>query len=64
MPDDLIYYASTINGNALSDEVYKTTIYLDNLSTHFNDGDIITKKELLSKKLIKENDYVVIKGKI
>ena len=63
LPDDLIYYASTINGNALSDEVYKTTIYLDNLSTHFNDGDIITKKELLSKKLIKENDYVVIKGR-
>ena len=63
LPDDLIYYASSINGNALSDEVYKTTIYLDNLCSHFNDGDIITKKELVSKKLIKENDYVVIKGR-
>lgn len=63
LPDNLLDYASTVSGEPLSEEVYKTTLYLDSLCTYFNDGDIINKDVLLAKKLIKKDDFVVIKGR-
>ena len=63
LPDDLLDYSPFIQGGELGEKVYKTTIYVDDLVDHFNDGDIITKSKLVDKKLIKENDVVVIKGR-
>lgn len=63
LPDNLLDFASSVSGEPLSEEVYKTTIYLDSLCTYFNDGDIINKEVLLAKKLIKKDDFVVIKGR-
>ena len=63
LPNDLLDYSATIDGEKLSENVYKTTIYIDNLVNYYNDGDIVNKENLLQKKLIKKDDYVVIKGR-
>lgn len=63
LPDDLLEYSAVIDGEPLTDNMYKTTIYLDNLTNYYQDGDIINKQNLLSKKLIKKDDFVVIKGR-
>lgn len=63
LPDDLLEYSAVIVGEPLTDNMYKTTIYLDNLTNYYQDGDIINKQNLLSKKLIKKDDFVVVKGR-
>ncbi len=63
MPQQLINYVPYIEGESIPEDVVPTPVYLDTICNYFDDGAIIRKEDLIEKKLLKENQIVLIKAR-
>lgn len=63
MPTDLERFIPSVSHPSLSQDATYTPVYLDTLCNYYEDDSVVTRENLIEKRIIKETEAIVIKSR-